>query len=282
MKHLLLGIVGTVLPTLLVPETVGDPDAPTGRGPYARIAILRPLNGHTVDFEAGYIRHLEWHRQARDPWAWFGWSVAFGERQRWFIYATFGHSAASLDNPAAPAEDEQDNILNIAPHAEYMGNAIYEYLPGLSRGTAEPQPTARLELTIVDLVPGAAKAFEAALSASQSTLQGETLWYRMVAGGSVPRYVRLRPRPSLSAVLEGRSQQALPDGVNPLIARATIELLTLRPTMSLGLGSPAREAISVRHRCRPYVFPAGLMTCAAWPLRLDAQPRLVPRPNSVD
>jgi hypothetical protein len=122
-----------------------------------------------------------------------------------------------------------------------LGNALYQYLPGLSRGTGEPQAAARLELTTVDLKPGAAKAFEAGLSAGQSTLQGETLWYRMVAGGAAPRYVRLRPRPSLSAVLDGTSEQALADGVNDLIARTTVEILTLRPTMSLGLGSPAHE-----------------------------------------
>jgi len=238
-KHSWLGIVGAALffgaalPTRLV--------AQTERGPYARIAILRPHDGDTVDFEAGYTRHLEWHRQARDTWVWYGWNVTFGERQRWFVYASFGHSAASLDSPVAPAEDERDNILNVTPHAQYLGNALYEYLPGLSRGTGEPQPTARLELTTMDLVPGAARAFEAALGAGQSPLQGETLWYRMVAGGAAPRYVRLRPRPSLAAVLDGWSEQALPDGVNPLIARTTVEILTLRPTMSLGLGSPARE-----------------------------------------
>jgi hypothetical protein len=60
----------------------------------------------------------------------------------------------------------------------------------------------------------------------------------MVAGGAAPRYVRLRPRPSLAAVLDGRSEQALPDAVNSLIARTTVEILTLRRTMSLGLGSP--------------------------------------------
>jgi len=113
MKHRWLGIVSTVLPTLLVAQT----GAQTGRGPYARIAILRPHDGHTVEFEAGYIRHLEWHRQARDTWAWYGWNVTFGERQRWFVYASFGHSAASLDSPVAPAEDERDNILNVAPNA---------------------------------------------------------------------------------------------------------------------------------------------------------------------
>jgi hypothetical protein len=232
MKHGWLGILGTVLPALLV--------AQTGRGPYARIAVLRPQDGHTVEFEAGYIRHLGWHQQARDPWVWYGWSVTFGERHRWFIYATFGHSAASLDSAVAPAEDERDNILNVVPHVEWMGSALYEYLPGLSRGAGEPQPTARLELTTVDLVPGAAKAFEAALGAGQSTLQGETLWYRMVAGGTAPRYVRLRARPSLSAVIDGRSEQALPEQVGPLIAKTTIELLTLRPTMSYGLcGVPA-------------------------------------------
>jgi len=46
-----------------------------GRGPYARIAVLRPHDGDTVDFEAGYIRHLEFHRQAKDTWTWYGWSI---------------------------------------------------------------------------------------------------------------------------------------------------------------------------------------------------------------
>jgi hypothetical protein len=240
MKHRWLGIVGTLLPTLLFAQTV----AQTERGAYARIAILRPHDGHTVDFEAGYIRHLAWHQQAKDTWAWYGWTIWAGERQRWFVYATFGHSAASLDSPVSPAEDERDNVVNVAPHVEYMGNALYEYLPALSRGTGntgEPQPTARVEFTTVDLVPGAAKAFEAALSASQSTLQGETLWYRMVAGGAAPRYVRLRPRPSLSALLDGKSEQALPDEVNHLIAKTTIEILSLRPTMSYGLAPQVRN-----------------------------------------
>src|SRR6185436_11251550 len=150
MKHRRLGIVGavllvgTVLPTLLLAQS----------GPYARIAILRPHDGDTVDFEAGYIRHLEWHRQAKDPWVWFGWTIWAGERQRSFVYATFGHSAASLDNPVPPAEDERDNVANVTPHAQFAGNALYEFLPELSRGDGEPQPTARLELTTVDLVPG--------------------------------------------------------------------------------------------------------------------------------
>lgn len=235
MNYRWLWMVGCVLPTLAAAQTA----APTGRGPYARIAVLRPHDGDTVDFEAGYMRHLEWHRQAGDRWVWYGWNVTFGERQRWFVYASFGHTAASMDSPVAPAEDERDNILNVTPHAHFAGNALYEFLPALSRGTGEPQPTARVEFTTVDLHSGTEQAFETALGAGQSALQGETLWYRMVAGGAAPRYVRLRPRASLAVLLDGRAEAALPDSVRTSIARATVEILTLRPTMSYGL-APAR------------------------------------------
>jgi hypothetical protein len=57
------------------------------------------------------------------------------ERQRWFVYASFGHTAAALDSPVVPADDERDNIINVVPHANFAGNAIFEFLPALSRGT---------------------------------------------------------------------------------------------------------------------------------------------------
>jgi hypothetical protein len=204
-------------------------------GPYARIAVLRPHDGDTVDFEAGYLRHLEFHRQAKDPWVWYGWTVWAGDRQRSFVYATFGHAATSLDNAVSPLEDERDNVSNVTPHASFVGNALYEFLPALSRGTGVPTPTARVEMTTIDLNAGTTKAFEAALSSHQSSVRGETLWYRMVAGGTAPRYLRLRPLPSLAAIFESQGEQALPVVANDLIARTTIEILNLRPTMSYGV-----------------------------------------------
>ena len=224
-----LGILGTFL--LVGTASAADDE----HGPYARIAILRPHDGDTVDFEAGYIRHLEWHRQAGDTWLWYGWTVSFGERQRWFVYASFGHSASSFDHVVNPADDERDNISNVTPHAQYLGNALYEYLPQLSRGSGEPQPTARLEFATVEVNPGARAAFENALAALQSKLQTETLWYRMIAGGTTARYVRLRPQPDISSVLAAADQQALPEKTKNLVAKTTVEILTLRPTMSYGL-----------------------------------------------
>jgi hypothetical protein len=214
------------------------PDAPlvaqTERGPYARIAIMRAIDGHSVEWEAGYVRHLEWHRQVKDPFKWYSYSVwASTGRQRWIVYATFGHAAASLSNPIAPADDEQDNLINVLPHARFVGNWIYEFLPALSRGNADgvPTPALRAEYTTVDLNPGTSQAFEAALAAEQARLRGETLWYRLVVGGDTPRYVRLRPRQTLAAILDERSDQSLPGTANGLISRIAVETLNLRPNM---------------------------------------------------
>jgi hypothetical protein len=224
MKQRWLFLVLALLPATLT--------AQTERGPFARIAIMRALDGQTVDLEAGYVRHLEWHRQARDTFGWYSYSVwASTERQRWIIYATFGHTAASLSNPVSPAEDERDNLINVLPHAQFLGNGVYEFLPALSRGDGVPTPTPRAEYTTVELNQGSGKAFEAALAAEQSRLQGETLWYRMVAGGNAPRYVRLRPRASLAVILDERADQALPDKVNGLVSKITVEILNLRPNM---------------------------------------------------
>ena len=239
-------LVGAVFTTLFVAQTAQTAQTEQPPGPYARIAILRALDGQTVDLEAGYIRHLEWHRQAKDKFGWYSYSVwASTERQRWIIYATFGHTAAELSNPVSPAEDERDNLLNVLPHAQFLGNAVYEFLPALSRGNGVPTPTLRAEYTSVELSQGAGKAFEAALAAEQSRLQKETLWYRMVVGGGTPRYVRLRPRASLAAILDERADQAVPDTVNGLISKMTVETLNLRPDMLVNV-TPEPRALSGR------------------------------------
>jgi len=235
LKYQLTGVFAVILlisvlfPALLTSQAAQMNQAP---GPYARIAFMRATDeSHNVDWESGYIRHLEWHRKAKDPFAWYSYSVwASTERQRWIIYATFAHTSADLSNPVSPAEDESDTRINILPHVQFTGNGIYEFLPSLSHGTGIPTPTARAEYLTVELKYGAAKAFEAALAAEQARLQGETLWYRMVVGGNVPCYVRLRPRASLAAILE-EADQALPDGVIGLVSKMNVETLNLRTNM---------------------------------------------------
>src|SRR5215469_12287439 len=202
-------------------------------GPFARIAVMRAFDeSHSVDMEAGYVRHLEWHRQVKDPFNWYSYSIwSSTERSRSILYATFGHTAAELNNPILPAEDERDTIVNLLSHVEFTGNSIYEFLPALSRGNGMPTPTLRAEYITVELKYGSGKEFEGALAAEQPKLRGETLWFRLVEGGNMPLYIRIRPRASLEKILDERAAQALPDTLNALISKMTVEILNLRPNM---------------------------------------------------
>jgi hypothetical protein len=119
----------------------------------------------------------------------------------------------------------------VLPHAQFLGNWIYEFLPALSRGNGVPTPTMRAELTTVEVMPGREKQFEAALAMRQSALKEETLWYRLVVGGDTPRYLRLCPRASLAAILDDPTDRGLPDNAINLASRVTVETLNLRPTM---------------------------------------------------
>lgn len=213
--------------------------AQTEPGPFARIAILRVHDGEQAQFEEGYLRHLAWHRGANDTFRWYGYTIWSGERARLFVYASFNHSAASLANAVSPAEDERDNVVHVAPWVEWQNNWLYEFLPSASRGTAAPTPMSRLELVTVTLRPGSERAFEAALTAAQPAMRSETLWYRRVTGGITPTYIRLRPRANLEALLDGRTEQALPAGVANLIQSTDVQVWVFRPTMSLGVAPAA-------------------------------------------
>jgi hypothetical protein len=57
----------------------------------------------------------------------------------------------------------------------------------------------------------------------------------MLAGGPAPRYVRLRPWATLSEILDERAAKALPETVNGLVAKETLEILNLRPALCYGV-----------------------------------------------
>ena len=237
------GLVAAAIFAVICPAFSQSSNAIQPHGRYARIAIMRAIDeSHTVDLEAGYVRHLEWHRQVKDPFNWYSYSVwSSAERQRWIIYATFGHTAEELSHPVSPAEDERDSAINILPHVEFKGNAVYEFLPALSRGNGVPTPAARAELMTVELAYGAAESFEAALAIEQPHLQNEALWYRLVAGGQIPTYVRFCPRSDLAGILEDREQGLLSEKVKSLVTKVTVETLNLRSNMLVNvMPEPAR------------------------------------------
>jgi hypothetical protein len=226
-KRLLVLIAATIVPSLLA--------AQTGKGPYVLLGVLRRLEGHDFEFDAGVARHWQWHRDHRDPYVWYAWDIRFGQRVGGLVFASFNHSAGSLDSAVAPGEDWADWRVTGAPHSEFTNLEAYRYLPELSHGSGDPGPATLLEFTMVEIQPAAASAFEAKLKVGQRSLREETLWYRLVTGGVVPQYLRLRPRPRLSAVTEGADDRVLAQA-NSMITRVTVELLVSQPSLTIEVG----------------------------------------------
>lgn len=68
---------------LLAPSAGRTSDQP--RGDAAFLFAYYPKQGRQEQFDAGYRRHLDWHREHRDPLPWYGWYVATGERAGMFV-----------------------------------------------------------------------------------------------------------------------------------------------------------------------------------------------------
>src|SRR5262245_9322861 len=59
MRHRWIVVLGAVVPVLFAAKIARGPEAQTEKVSYARIAVMRALDGHSVDWEAGYVRHLD-------------------------------------------------------------------------------------------------------------------------------------------------------------------------------------------------------------------------------
>lgn len=86
-------------------------------------------------FEAGYRRHLDWHRTRADSLPWFGWDVLAGPRLGMFIDGTFGMQFAALDERVDPRGDAADAATTFQPHAEPSGRELVLLRRDLSTAT---------------------------------------------------------------------------------------------------------------------------------------------------
>ena len=171
--------------------------AAAAEGPYARIAIMRP--------------HRRRHGRLRSRRT-SGTSSGTSRP---------GHRGSGMDGPSGPANGSGGSSTprsgtrppasttrwlrrrtsgttscNVTPHVESLGERALRVPARVSRAAPVSRHRAPGSSSRPwNSTPGRDSAFEAALGAGQSTLQGETLWYRMVAGGSAPRYVRTASAP---------------------------------------------------------------------------------------
>jgi len=170
-------------------------------GDAAHFYAYQPKPGQASAFEDGYRHHLDWHRAHHDPLAWYAWTVEDGPHAGWFIDASLGEPFAAFDRRVDPAGDGADFARRAAPYATPVARPTYRLLRAFSTGTPleAGQPSPQVEVTYVQVRPGAGPRFERVLAALRRTLartKGAPLhtWYRLVVGGETPRYMLMVAR----------------------------------------------------------------------------------------
>lgn len=190
----------------------------TARGQAAESAYLfayRPKPGMQSRFEEGYRAHLDWHRDAGDPFVWYGWYVGTGDDIGVFVDGTFGPTPAEFDDRVSPAADGTHFAETTAPYADALWRRVYRSRRDLStsRFLEERRPSAALRVLRYRLEPGMASEFAAFLTravAAASSAENEAAaeghrWaaYELADGGTGPEFMVLVPADGLAGLEVG-------------------------------------------------------------------------------
>ncbi len=167
----------------------------------AHFFFYRINPGDEAKFEAGYQRHLDWHRQHRDPLTWYGWTVEDGERDGFFVDASVGEPYEAFDHRVDLADDAADAKVHVSPYVTPTWRPTFQLLRKVSTATPleDKEPSKRVQVTFVSVRPGHERQFEQSLVVSRKALLSMReapahTWYRLVTGGESTQYMLMVAR----------------------------------------------------------------------------------------
>jgi len=164
-----------------------------------------PKAGQIKQFEEGYKKHLEWHRDKKDQLVWYAWYVQTGSRLGLFIDGTFGTSFSDFDNRVDMPGDRKDFAETTAPFADINFRKVYQMKKEMSSGQLleERNPSNSIEVFYFIIQPGKEDQFEKIFSTLSEKFQdindgpNYTL-YKLLSGGSHAEYMLMVPRNNFS------------------------------------------------------------------------------------
>ena len=91
----------------------------------AKIYFVNVKSGHDTEFVAALKEHVEWRKQAGDPWTWLVYQIVNGKNLGDFVIRSSGHSWADLDSyEEFLAKGAVEFNKNVGPHIKSISNAI--------------------------------------------------------------------------------------------------------------------------------------------------------------
>lgn len=191
---------GIVVCLLLVPVLAA---AQEEEGNIAQIVFFSAKPGMEEQMEEGIKRHMNWHREQNDPWAWIVWEYITGDKVGTYGAGTFDHHWADFDTAPVPREaDEADVAVNVAPYANFDSVRFYAYLGDVSHPAAENAPMS--VLVEFQVRQGMADEFEYAIGKFHEAIQKTSwpvhyTWWALVNGGRQPMFALVLPRANFAA-----------------------------------------------------------------------------------
>ena len=129
-------------------------------GNLGRVYFVKPKAGMELHFEEAAKRHMNWHRQHKDPWTWHTWQVVNGERLGHYVTVSLAHRGEDFDAHAEfDAADTADWLPNVAQYVQSISNAILRYRPELSLPPEGEVPLPLAVVIRVDLNVGGTPGF---------------------------------------------------------------------------------------------------------------------------
>ncbi len=166
-------------------------------GPVARLFFVKPKAGMRAQFEQAAKRHMEWHRQQKDTWTYYGWESVTGEQIGTYGFGTFGHHWKDFDARAKFDEaDSADYYANVAQYVESRSSVFDIYHPEISRPLEGESPLVQVIVFQVkvgeqeEFLQGIRKAHEAIKKTDWPVHYD---WYELANGGEGPAYVLVLP-----------------------------------------------------------------------------------------
>lgn len=243
----------TVLCTSLAVLITATANAQPAPGGVTQVIRQKVAPNMVEKYEAGRKKHMEWHRQAGDPWGWTVGQITSGPDSGTYIIVTGSHQWQDFDTWGAKMGDADtaDANVNLVPYAGESETSYWAIMPEYSRmpaaGTESPMAT----VTFFYVKPGGADAFLAVVKSvmDATTKAGwsrPSIWYTLANGGVGGTFAVVGPRknmadmaspsPSLTEIVEQRMGKAAADAMwksfSDSLRYTETEMIQWRPDLS--------------------------------------------------
>jgi hypothetical protein len=192
-KKLLVGLFAAFLLSLISQSLFAQANN------LARIYFVNVKSGHGGEFVAALKEHVEWRKQAGDPWTWYVYQIVNGKNLGDFVIRSSGHSWADLDSyEEFLAKGAVEFNKNVGPHIKSVSNAITAGDTTNFNWYPNNDDVNLISVNTYQLKPGQRRAFTQAVNKYHTAIieNNREMYYAFawtVNGGPGPRVTLVLP-----------------------------------------------------------------------------------------